>query len=57
MVFDLNIAQGQEKGNGPVILCENGGYDILFDGNKAPAHPHWRERLLVHELAQKCSDQ
>lgn len=34
----------------------NGSIDILFDGNKAQVHPHWRDRLLVHELAQNCMD-
>ena len=35
----------------------NENIDILFDGNKAPAHSQWRDRFLVHELAQNCIDQ
>lgn len=43
--------------NARMKLPFKGNFDILFDGNKATEYPQWRDRLLVHELAQYCTDQ
>ncbi|MDO9509383.1 MAG: hypothetical protein Q7I97_08640 [Thermovirgaceae bacterium] len=57
MAVDLKVVRRQETVNGPAAVYPQGSIDLLFDGNKAPAHPQWRETLLVHELAQYCTDQ
>lgn len=51
------IIRRRAGGSGSSRLPFKGSIDILFDGNKATEYPQWRDRLLVHELAQYCIDQ
>lgn len=52
MAIDPKIAKSTSREAGSEEFSPQMGLDAVFDGNKAQVHPHWREKILIHDLAR-----